>query len=83
MPSVILPPPSEVVGVLFRAWPLLSQHAVPTALDAVAGFTLATVLGVLLATALVASSWIRAALYPNVVFFQLIPNIALAPLFIV
>jgi NitT/TauT family transport system permease protein len=73
----------RVVGVLIRAWPLLSQHAVPTTLEAVAGFLLATLSGVLLATALVASSWIRAALYPNVVFFQLIPKIALAPLFIV
>jgi NitT/TauT family transport system permease protein len=83
VPAVILPAPSEVVGVLVRAWPLLSQHAVPTTIEAVAGFLLATVSGVLLATALVASSWIRAALYPNVVFFQLIPKIALAPLFIV
>ncbi len=83
VPSVILPPPSEVAGVLVRLWPLLAQHAVPTTTEAVAGFILATLLGVALATALVASSWIRAALYPNVVFFQLIPKIALAPLFIV
>jgi NitT/TauT family transport system permease protein len=83
VPSVILPPPSEVVSVLIRLWPLLAQHAVPTTTEAVAGFALATCFGVALATALVASSWIRAALYPNVIFFQLIPKIALAPLFIV
>ncbi len=83
VPSVILPPPSEVVSVLIRLWPLLAQHAVPTTTEAVAGFVLATAFGVALATALVASSWVRAALYPNIVFFQLIPKIALAPLFIV
>jgi NitT/TauT family transport system permease protein len=83
VPAVILPPPSEVLATLIRLWPLLAQHAVPTTTEAVAGFALATLFGVTLATALVASSWIRAALYPNVVFFQLIPKIALAPLFIV
>lgn len=83
VPSVILPPPSEIAGILVRLWPLLAQHAVPTTTEAVAGFALASLCGVALATALVASSWIRAALYPNIVFFQLIPKIALAPLFIV
>jgi len=29
------------------------------------------------------AAWVREALYPNIVMFQLIPKIALAPLFIV
>lgn len=83
VPSVILPAPSAIWARILTAYPFLMQHAVPTTTEAVAGFLLAQVLGVALATLLVYSKWFRAAVYPSVVFFQLIPKIALAPLFIV
>jgi NitT/TauT family transport system permease protein len=83
IPSVILPPPSEVGGTFLRNWPLLMQHSVPTMLETVIGFLLAVVLGVALAVIITYSPNWRAALYPNLVFFQLIPKVALAPLFIV
>ncbi len=41
------------------------------------------ILGVALAVVITYSPTWRAALYPNLVFFQLIPKVALAPLFIV
>jgi NitT/TauT family transport system permease protein len=68
---------------LVATWPFLVRHAVPTGSEAAVGFLLASVLGISLAVLLSYSRWARAALYPNVVFFQLIPKIALAPLFIV
>jgi NitT/TauT family transport system permease protein len=83
VPSVILPPPTEVYRVLVRNLPLLFEHAVPTMTETLVGFVLATVLGVALAIAITYSPMARAALYPNLVLFQLIPKIALAPLFIV
>lgn len=83
IPSVILPPPSEVYDTFLRTYPLLLQHAVPTMIETVVGFALATVLGVALAVVITYSPTWRAALYPNLVLFQLIPKIALAPLFIV
>jgi NitT/TauT family transport system permease protein len=46
-------------------------------------FAVASVLGVRLAVALTFSAWVREALYPSIIMFQLIPKIALAPLFIV
>jgi NitT/TauT family transport system permease protein len=52
-------------------------------LETVIGFLLAVVLGVALAVIITYSPNWRAALYPNLVFFQLIPKVALAPLFIV
>jgi NitT/TauT family transport system permease protein len=83
VPSVILPPPSEVWETFLRTYPLLLQHAVPTMVETVVGFVLAVVLGVALAVIITYSSTWRAALYPNLVLFQLIPKVALAPLFIV
>ena len=55
----------------------------PTTLDTLAGFALATALGVGLAIAINYSPLLRDALYPNLVVFQLIPKVALAPLFVV
>lgn len=83
IPKVILPAPSDIAERVWSIRALLYKNAISTTTEAVAGFAIATALGVGLATALVYSSWLRAALYPNVVFFQLIPKIALAPLFIV
>jgi NitT/TauT family transport system permease protein len=83
VPSVILPPPSEVVQLFVRNYPLLLEHAVPTMTETVIGFVLAVLLGVGLAIVITYSPNWRAALYPNLVLFQLIPKVALAPLFIV
>lgn len=83
VPEVILPSPSDVVRRFAATYPFLLQHAVPTGTEAALGFLLATALGIGLAVLLAYSKWAFAALYPNVVFFQLIPKIALAPLFIV
>lgn len=83
VPEVILPTPSAIYARIISAWPFLVQHAVPTGTEAAIGFLLATVLGIALAVLLSYSRWAYAALYPNVIFFQLIPKIALAPLFIV
>ena len=83
VPVVILPPPSDVVALFARNYPLLLEHAVPTLSETVVGFVLAVVLGVGLAILITYSPNWRAALYPNLVLFQLIPKVALAPLFIV
>jgi NitT/TauT family transport system permease protein len=80
---VLLPPPSAVWSVLSENWGILFQHSVPTTLETITSFAVATLLGVALAVAITFSAWVREALYPNIVMFQLIPKIALAPLFIV
>ena len=80
---LLLPPPSAVWTVLSENSEILFQHALPTTIETVVSFGLATVLGVGLAVAITFSVWVREALYPNIVMFQLIPKIALAPLFIV
>jgi NitT/TauT family transport system permease protein len=79
----LLPPPSAVWMVLAGNPQILVDQAIPTTIEVVAGFAIATAIGVLLAIAITFSAVVREALYPNIVMFQVIPKIALAPLFIV
>jgi len=83
IPNALLPAPSAVALRVVDTLPFLAAHAVPTTLETIAGFLISLVLGIGLAVLICASRLAREALYPNVVFFQLIPKIALAPLFIV
>lgn len=78
----ILPAPSRVVTTMFAQWDILFENAIPTTLETLGGFALSVVFGTLLAVALVYSRVAREVLYPNIVLFQLIPKIAVAPLFI-
>jgi len=80
---LLLPPPSAVWSVLSNNWEILLQQSVPTLLETIVSFLAASLLGIALAVAITFSAWVREALYPNIVMFQLIPKIALAPLFIV
>src|SRR5690348_17359788 len=79
----LLPPPSAVWRVLSENYAILFTHAVPTTIETVVSVAAATLFGVALAVAITFSAYVREALYPNLVVFQLIPKIALAPLFIV
>jgi NitT/TauT family transport system permease protein len=79
----LLPPPSSVWRVLSGNPEILIEQAIPTTIEIVASFAIATIVGVLLAIAITFSVAVREALYPNIVMFQVIPKIALAPLFIV
>lgn len=83
IPPVILPSPLAIGQYIVSRFDILMTHAVPTTLESLAGFLLAALLGVGLAVLITYSNVAREALYPNLVFFQLIPKIALAPLFII
>ncbi|MCC7228437.1 MAG: ABC transporter permease [Burkholderiaceae bacterium] len=83
IPAVILPAPSAILDIMVRQHEILLRHAIPTVLESAGGFALASILGIGLAVWLSYSRTAREALYPNLVFFQLIPKIALAPLFII
>ncbi|MGD9845992.1 MAG: ABC transporter permease [Variibacter sp.] len=80
---VILPSPISIVRYIIDRYDILLMHAIPTTLESAVGFILATLLGIALAIIITYSKVAREALYPNLVFFQLIPKIALAPLFII
>lgn len=83
VPEAILPPPSAVFDQIVQHYALILKHAVPTTLETLLAFGISIPLGVVLAAVMTWSPIVNKAIYPNVVLFQLIPKIALAPLFIV
>ena len=83
IPKVILPAPTEIIVEMWQILPVLLSNAVPTTIDSVVAFLIATMLGVGVAIGITYSPLIRDTLYPNLVAFQLVPKVALAPLFVV
>jgi NitT/TauT family transport system permease protein len=79
----ILPPPMMVLEQLVVNFWLILKHTIPTTYETLLAFGISIPLGIALAGMMVYSRLAYQALYPNIVFFQLIPKIALAPLFIV
>lgn len=80
---IILPPPSRVLGTLWANLPLLREHGYYSAFEALAALAISSALGLLLALVISTSRVVRAAVYPNLLVFELVPKIALAPLFII
>ncbi len=79
----ILPAPTMILEQLSEYFPLIMQHTLPTTVETIGAFAISVPLGIALAALMVYSTTAQQALYPNIIFFQLIPKIALAPLFIV
>jgi NitT/TauT family transport system permease protein len=83
IPRVILPAPSEIGTHFVTNFPALLNHARYTGLEALAAFLLATMAGAVIAGLMATFPLVREMLQPNLVAFQLIPKIALAPMFII
>jgi ABC-type nitrate/sulfonate/bicarbonate transport system permease component len=79
----LLPAPSTVWDTLARSIGVLLEQARPTLWAAVYGIVLAAALGIALGAAVSFSPTLMQAVYPTVVFFQLIPKVALAPVFLI
>lgn len=80
---LVIVPPSAVWHVMTAAFGILLKQSIPTVEETLIGFALAAVIGIALGTILVLSRRMRQTLYPHILTFQLIPKVALAPLFIV
>jgi NitT/TauT family transport system permease protein len=81
--SMLLVPPTAIWDVLSQYWPILFAQAWPTLVNTVVGFLLAAALGITLGGAVVVSRRIEQAFWPHILIFQLIPKVAVAPLFII
>lgn len=79
----LVPAPSQVLDELVAEWEFLAAHTYVTAYETVIGFVLAAALGLLAAVAIVYSRTVEKTLYPVLLFAQVIPKIAIAPLFVV
>jgi NitT/TauT family transport system permease protein len=83
IPGYILPPPSVILSDGSDKWRSLLTGAAYTAQAMLLGFVAAVVLGVLIALAIAFSQAVRTFAYPLLVFLQIVPKIAVAPLFII
>ncbi|MDI2097797.1 ABC transporter permease [Ruicaihuangia caeni] len=80
--SFIIAKPSEIVMETIASWDLLMEASWVTTQEIVYGFVLSILLGVGLALLVVRFKWLDRALYPLIVLFQVVPKVALAPIFI-
>jgi NitT/TauT family transport system permease protein len=79
----LLSTPSEIGSILGRSMPLLLPQLVSTAREALIGFALAALVGTAIGAAIALSRRLEQAMFPHLILFQIIPKIALAPLFII
>jgi NitT/TauT family transport system permease protein len=83
VPEYIMPPPSDFLARLIEDRELLFDQMLRTAYEVILGFLAATIISIPLGFLIVSVKVIERALYPLIVFLQLTPKIAFAPLFIV
>jgi len=80
---VILPPPSVIFLSIGKHWFYLLQNSWPTFLAVSVGFGIAALLGFFIAVGIAYSRWIGELTYPFLIAAQVIPKVALAPLFLI
>ena len=74
--------PSAIAAELVASADLLWEASIVTTQEIVYGFGVSIVVGMALAVLIVRFRWIDRAVYPLVVLFQVVPKVALAPIFI-
>ncbi|WP_367196748.1 ABC transporter permease [Amorphus sp. 3PC139-8] len=78
-----MPPPLMIFSDLADNWQRVLQHSFYTAANIFIGFGLGIVFAIPLAMLVTFSRFFERTIYPAIVFFQIIPKIAIAPLFII
>jgi NitT/TauT family transport system permease protein len=79
----LLPPPTKIASEFARRYPAVMQGAWVTTQEILGGYLLAVAVSIPLALAVVRWRFVEDAIYPVIVFLQIIPKIAIAPLFII
>ncbi|MER5772160.1 ABC transporter permease [Streptomyces sp. NPDC001985] len=79
----LVPSPSATLDVLTGKADYIARHAWVTAYETLLGFAIAAAVGVAAAVIMVYSSAVERTLYPILLLAQVVPKIAVAPLFVV
>lgn len=79
----ILPSPQDTWAAIVNNASYLTEHTMVTTVETLLGFGIALVLGELVAVLMVYSKSLEKTMYPIILFAQVIPKIAIAPLFVV
>jgi NitT/TauT family transport system permease protein len=83
VPKYLVPTPLDVLARTTAAWPILLTNLLVTLREVAVGFGLAVIVSIPLALLLAYSPMLEAIAYPVLVFLQIVPKIALAPLLVV
>jgi NitT/TauT family transport system permease protein len=83
IPKYLLPAPDAVFMRLFSDWGQLWSNSLITLLEIVLGFGLTLVTAIPLGLVIALSPLAKQVVYPPLMFMQLVPKIAVAPLFLV
>lgn len=83
VPGYLLPPPSKIFNDFLARWPRMVQHTLITTQEILAGYFAAVGVSIPLALVIAHSRFMEKSVYPIIVFFQIVPKIAIAPLFII
>jgi NitT/TauT family transport system permease protein len=83
VPTWLLPAPSAIWLEFIKQAHLLGRHVYATAVGAVGGLAIGSVVGLMLAIAMAQSSGLQRILMPLLVIDQSIPKMALAPIFVI
>lgn len=83
IPDTSLPTPAQVFDALVDQRDLLRENAWVTIQEILVGFAAAIVLGIGLAVAIHSSKIVERAVYPWLVVSQMVPIVAIAPIFVI
>jgi NitT/TauT family transport system permease protein len=83
VPSYLLPAPSEIAQTFVSEFPRLLQHGWVTTYEMLLGYAMAVAIAVPLAVAITSSKRFDDFVMPTMLFFQVVPKVAIAPLFLV
>jgi NitT/TauT family transport system permease protein len=83
VPKFLLPAPTAVVGATFQFGPLLLADTWVTLYEILLGFAVGSLVGLALAIGIVFSRVVEQIVYPPAVVTQMVPKLAIAPLFLV
>ena len=81
--AYLLPPPQDVLPRIFSSRQSLRNHSLVTMQEIVMGFGLSVVTAIPMGLLIALSPAAKRMLYPFLMFIQLVPKIAIAPLFVV
>lgn len=83
IPNYILPSPSDSILALIQYWRAIKANLLTTLYEIGVGFGATVIISIPIATLISYSRVFEKTLYPFMVFLQLIPKVAIGPLFVV
>ena len=83
VPPYLLPTPTAIAQTFFQELPDLLHHGWVTVYEMIAGYALAVAVALPLAIAITSSRRFNELVMPTMLFFQIVPKVAIAPLFLV